>query len=349
MKVTKPVRTALDYITAINENNLDTITRMMTDDHLFVDIDLEEIYRHDTLVSWWKFYMEHWPAYHIYVSEIYHNGDQVIIIGRTTGSHTGIPEDREFKQSLIWFCEVEGNKVKHWHLYYDTPENRDRFKLKKLEVSFEPKIQAGTIARHLELLSDGYMQSIREIRKYYTKIWKDVPAEKLSSLGAILLFEYNLRNFAYELIHHHKSSMKTIEPGLVERLGKGIDDWAAADTYAQYIVGPAWLNRRIPDSMLLTWAKSSDFWRRRVALVSTIYLNGDVKRMLRFSKMMVEDHEDMIVKALSWVLRKMIKYDRPAVEKFLKDHDMKLAARVKREVRNKLETGLKTPKKEMAQ
>jgi hypothetical protein len=47
------------------------------------------------------------------------------------------------------------------------------------------------------------------------------------------------------------------------------------------------------------------------------------------------------VKALSWALRALIPHDRKAVERFLRKHEKDLAARVRREVRNKLETGRK--------
>jgi len=53
----------------------------------------------------------------------------------------------------------------------------------------------------------------------------------------------------------------------------------------------------------------------------------------------------MVVKALSWALRSLIRWNRRAVQEFLAEHDDVLAARVKREVRNKLETGLKNPKR----
>lgn len=48
---------------------------------------------------------------------------------------------------------------------------------------------------------------------------------------------------------------------------------------------------------------------------------------------------------LSWALRALVVHDPEAVEAFLVEHEDVLAARVKREVRNKLTTGLKNPKK----
>ena len=58
----------------------------------------------------------------------------------------------------------------------------------------------------------------------------------------------------------------------------------------------------------------------------------------------VGDYDDMVVKALSWALRELVPHDPDAVRDFLSQHEEALAARVKREVRNKLTTGLKNPK-----
>jgi 3-methyladenine DNA glycosylase AlkD len=53
----------------------------------------------------------------------------------------------------------------------------------------------------------------------------------------------------------------------------------------------------------------------------------------------------MVVKAISWALRALIVHDPQAVREFLAEYDQVLAARVKREVRNKLATGLKNPRR----
>jgi len=51
------------------------------------------------------------------------------------------------------------------------------------------------------------------------------------------------------------------------------------------------------------------------------------------------------VKAMSWALRELVQHDPKAVRGFLAKHEDALAARVKREVRNKLTTGLKNPRR----
>ena len=62
--------------------------------------------------------------------------------------------------------------------------------------------------------------------------------------------------------------------------------------------------------------------------------------------MLAADREDMVQKALSWALRVIIWHDAEAVQAFLDEHDDHLAARVKREVRAKLTTGLKNPRRQ---
>jgi 3-methyladenine DNA glycosylase AlkD len=52
----------------------------------------------------------------------------------------------------------------------------------------------------------------------------------------------------------------------------------------------------------------------------------------------------MVVKALSWALREVAKKHPKEARAFLTSHKNTLAARVLKEVNNKLSTGLKTPR-----
>ena len=72
---------------------------------------------------------------------------------------------------------------------------------------------------------------------------------------------------------------------------------------------------------------------------------GDVPRTLAICRLLVADHEDMVVKALSWALRELVYFDHEAVERFIQEHEHVLASRVKREVGSKLRTGLKSPRR----
>ena len=57
------------------------------------------------------------------------------------------------------------------------------------------------------------------------------------------------------------------------------------------------------------------------------------------------DPEPLVAKGLSWALRALIPVDRAEVERFLVVHGGEIPSLVRREVRNKLDTGKKTPGK----
>jgi 3-methyladenine DNA glycosylase AlkD len=173
-------------------------------------------------------------------------------------------------------------------------------------------------------------------------------------LNALSKTDRTLRWLAYELVLNHRETARSLDIAAIEALAAGLNSWDGVDTFGLYISGPAWRERQINDADIKRWAQSDDLWLRRAALVSTVALNlkarggtaqGDAKRTLAIAAMLVDDREDMVVKALSWAIRALAVVNPVAARGFLKEHGQRLAARVRREVRNKLVTGLKTPKR----
>lgn len=209
------------------------------------------------------------------------------------------------------------------------------------------------IVSRLQSLPSATTADLRTLRREYSRRIADLNGEAVIDLGLQLLkrSSFELRFFAYELIQHHGSAPELLNSRTVRLLGDGIDSWYAVDTFACYLSGPAWRKRLVPDSLIVSWARSKDRWWRRAAVVSTIALNnkarggvGDSRRTLRICRLVVDDRDDMVVKALSWSLRELSKRDRSLVEEFISENETGLAARVLREVKNKLKTGLKNPK-----
>lgn len=172
-----------------------------------------------------------------------------------------------------------------------------------------------------------------------------------SSLYSVLMNDNGLRWMAYELIRFHAAAFRSLTDAELEELSQGIHSWGSVDSFARTLAGPAWLRGQASDELIYQWARSEDRWRRRAALVSTVALNmrsqggkGDVPRTLEICRLFVDDHDDMVVKALSWALRELVVHDPKAVRDFLARYEEVLAARVKREVNNKLASGLKNPK-----
>jgi 3-methyladenine DNA glycosylase AlkD len=207
------------------------------------------------------------------------------------------------------------------------------------------------IRRRLQRLGSFDARSLRALRRALTKELAGIPARQLVSLAEHLVDEpsFGTRFIAYELILFRPEALRSLRADDLERLGDGISDWAAVDTFACYLSGPAWREKQIPDGVIRRWARSDDRWWRRAALVSTVPLNnkarggrGDAARTLRVCEMLIDDRDDMVVKALSWALRELAKRDARSVRAFLSRFGGRLAGRVVREVNNKLSTGLKS-------
>jgi 3-methyladenine DNA glycosylase AlkD len=201
-------------------------------------------------------------------------------------------------------------------------------------------------------LSTHNTDSERSIRLKYSSILRQAPAEYVLSFSKQLLFTHGHRWQAYEIIAAHRQAFQSLRTDELEQLGQGINSWWTTDSFARTLSGPAWRDGLVSDELIIRWAGSPDLWWRRAALVSTVAFNirsqggkGDVPRTLAICRLLVSDHEDMVVKAMSWALRQLVYFDPEVVGGFMQEHERTLAGRVKREVGNKLRTGLKNPRR----
>ena len=191
------------------------------------------------------------------------------------------------------------------------------------------------------------------IKKVVNECWADLKNEAPENL---LHFAKELvktkvlecNQVAFLLLWKSKSAMRLIGLKDIEELAQNIDNWVTVDTLSVLISGCVWRENQISDADVLVWLNSENRWWRRTAVVSTVALNlrsrggtGDAKRTLLICEKVVNERDDMIVKALSWALRELSKRDKPAVEKFMDSYDLQLAGRVRREVYSKLQTGRK--------
>ena len=82
-----------------------------------------------------------------------------------------------------------------------------------------------------------------------------------------------MRWVGYEIAHHHRPTLASLDLDKLEELGSSLDSWDSVDVFSLYLAGPAWRNGQIDDADVHRWARSADRWWRRVSLVSTVALN----------------------------------------------------------------------------
>ena len=203
----------------------------------------------------------------------------------------------------------------------------------------------------LRRAAPGTVPQWRRLRREWSRAVSPLAGRDVIRMATALVDDgFWGRATAYELIAHHPRAMSALTPASIRQLGKGLSDWASVDTFACSLAGPAWRDGHLPTRQIHAWLRSKDRWQRRTAVVCTVALNvrargghGDAARTLAVCRQVVDDPDDMVVKAVSWALRSLVMWDRTAVEKFLDEHDAVLAPRIMREVRTKLRTGRKNP------
>lgn len=86
---------------------------------------------------------------------------------------------------------------------------------------------------------------------------------------------------------------------------KYINNWDLVDISAPNIVGEYLLDK--PIDILFHLAKSKSLWERRIAILATFAFlyRGDPKPTLKIGEMLLQDEEDLIHKAVGWLLREV--------------------------------------------
>ncbi|MEA3016446.1 MAG: hypothetical protein QOI38_1168 [Sphingomonadales bacterium] len=193
---------------------------------------------------------------------------------------------------------------------------------------------------------------LRQVRRRATAAWRAQNADFILAAARKLNERHAYRWIGYELVRFHKAAFEALTDRTLAELAVGLDSWESVDAFARTLSGPAWAQGLVSDALIEAWSRSPDRWLRRSALVSTVALNRradggrvEAPRTLAICRRLAGDRDDMVEKALSWALRVLATEDAAAVAGFLSDMDQRLSARVKREVGNKLRTGLKNPRR----
>jgi 3-methyladenine DNA glycosylase AlkD len=99
-----------------------------------------------------------------------------------------------------------------------------------------------------------------------------------------------------------------------------INNWDLVDCSARTIVGGYLVDRsRKPLDRL---AGSKSLWERRISIIATHHFIalGEFADTLRIAEHLLGDREDLIHKAVGWMLREVGKRDLPSLERFLQQH-----------------------------
>jgi ketosteroid isomerase-like protein len=114
----------IDFMDTINHADVERLLSLMTDGHVMRILDEPPMSGRDALRSAWRGYFEAFPRYRVYVDRIAVEGDRVAVLGHTTGSHLGLPDEEESQLPLIWTADVRDERLESWNILEDSVELR---------------------------------------------------------------------------------------------------------------------------------------------------------------------------------------------------------------------------------
>jgi len=99
-----------------------------------------------------------------------------------------------------------------------------------------------------------------------------------------------------------------------------INSWDLVDISAGNILGDYLLDK--DRALLSRLAGSDNLWERRIAIMATFAFirRNEFKDTLHISELLLKDTNDLIHKAVGWMLREIGKRDRRTEEQFLRTH-----------------------------
>ena len=99
-----------------------------------------------------------------------------------------------------------------------------------------------------------------------------------------------------------------------------VNNWDLVDASAPYLVGHYLENRQV--DTLTRLAASPNLWERRIAIMATFHFvkKNEFSEILRIARLLLDDPEDLIHKAVGWMLREVEKREPGVAENFLQKH-----------------------------
>lgn len=158
-------------------------------------------------------------------------------------------------------------------------------------------------------------------RQVAKKYWKDINLKDIQELLNSKIHEYRLVGLLILIEKYHKAKKESLKKREIFEFylknTKNINNWDLVDLSAPNIVGD--FLQKEGKEILRSLAKSENLWERRISIISTISFikKRNFGETLAISDMLLHDEQDLIHKAVGWMLREVGKKNKKVLELFL--------------------------------
>lgn len=156
------------------------------------------------------------------------------------------------------------------------------------------------------------------------KYWQKISLKDLQGLVESKFHEERLTALFILRKKYEKTDQKEQIVEFYLKNKKTINNWDLVDSSAPYILGEYLLtkSKKEQKDLLLKLASSKSLWDRRISILTTFAFikNEDFDLAILLAEKSLKDKEDLIQKAVGWMLREIGKHNLKTEEDFLKKH-----------------------------
>jgi len=109
------------FVQLINNHDVDGMVALVAEDHTFTDAIGGVVSGRERMRSGWIGYFKWFPDYRIEIKELYSLGNNFVLIGFASGTHSGRKPNRgHWRLPAAWRAVVRRGLVREWSVFCDT-------------------------------------------------------------------------------------------------------------------------------------------------------------------------------------------------------------------------------------
>lgn len=162
---------------------------------------------------------------------------------------------------------------------------------------------------------------VPDVRQVAKRFSQKITLNDLTELIKSPIHEVRLCALIILVNKYNKEDSERIYQYYLKHLNS-VNNWDLVDTSAPHIVGDYLYNNPEKSKILLEFSHSENLWVRRIGIVSTFAFikNNEFNKTLEIAKLLLNDHHDLIHKAMGWMLREIYKRDEGLIKRFLRQN-----------------------------
>ena len=109
----------LAFVERINAHEVEGLSKLMSDDHTFIDAHGNEVHGKEKMTAGWRGYFDWFPDYYIEITDVIGDHETLALFGFAGGSFKG-KQSESWRLPAAWKAIIKDGRVVLWQVFVDT-------------------------------------------------------------------------------------------------------------------------------------------------------------------------------------------------------------------------------------